>query len=359
MSDAGVMGEAVRTGINAETVERIPIFFIIGKGRSGTTLLQTQLDANPHVLIPLESRFIIHLQPTYGNVKRWTDEKILAFYNDLFSEIMFSNLWKVDREKLKSDLLSVKEKATFPLLCKIVYLNYISVFEKQEIRLIGDKNPVYTAYAGDMLRLFPDAKFIHMVRDHRANTHSHMTDFPIKNVPLIAHQWKYYCKLVERFEAHHPGTVLTLRYEDLVSDPVQQLDRVCRFLGIAYSDSMMQFHHGTNELYGRLENFIDKYHRNLLNPVNDKRMEAWKTAMKQEDIRIADHIAGDHAKRYGYERMYNDTNVWLSIRSGLGWMKLRVLELAFRAYFGLPVGMKAVVSGFFRKLLKNEYRKKK
>src|SRR5689334_21970982 len=103
-----------------ERIKSIPMFFIAGMGRSGTTLLQSLLDANAGILIPFESRLIITLNGKYAKVKHWSKSKILEFHNDLFCDAKYKTLWKVDHEKLKKDLLSVQESATFPLLCKIV-----------------------------------------------------------------------------------------------------------------------------------------------------------------------------------------------------------------------------------------------
>lgn len=45
----------------ADKLDEIPFFFIIGRPRSGTTMLSTILDANRHTAMPIESEVIIHL----------------------------------------------------------------------------------------------------------------------------------------------------------------------------------------------------------------------------------------------------------------------------------------------------------
>lgn len=340
--------------ITAGMLSSIPMFFIIGKGRSGTTLLQTMLDANPHVLIPLESRFVIHLKSKYEHIKQWNAEKISAFYEDLFTDIKFSTLWQVDKEKLKRDLLSLDGQATFALLCKVVYLNYLSMFGNKEVKLIGDKNPIYTVFTKDLLRIFPGSKFIHLVRDYRDNIHSHMTVFPVKNVTFLARKWKFYNEEAERLKKQFPGAVLTVRYEDLVSDPVPQLQKICAFLGVEFTPAMMGFHEATNREYDRLGTYIDKYHGNLLNPVNKSKVDVWRTKMSEQHIRAAERIAGNYAVRYGYERQFSDTG-----RSASSEVKLYVWLFIVRNYYRAPLWMRAMVTSFFRLLFGKDYQKKK
>ena len=64
----------------------LPIVFILGKGRSGTTLLQTMLDAHPNTIAPIESRFVVHFKNRYGQVTKWTSDRKSAFIQDVLEE---------------------------------------------------------------------------------------------------------------------------------------------------------------------------------------------------------------------------------------------------------------------------------
>ena len=70
--------------IEGQALSSMPLFFIIGRPRSGTTLLRVLFEAHPHVLIPPESPFIISLYKKYGKVTTWDDRVIREFCEDLF-----------------------------------------------------------------------------------------------------------------------------------------------------------------------------------------------------------------------------------------------------------------------------------
>lgn len=56
-------------------IEKLPMVFIIGRGRSGTTLLQTIMDAHPTIITANESPFIINLKQKYSKINQWSAEK--------------------------------------------------------------------------------------------------------------------------------------------------------------------------------------------------------------------------------------------------------------------------------------------
>jgi len=126
-------------------IKQTPFFFILGRPRSGTTLLMTLLDASPATIIPVECPVIKNLYPKYGKKKFWTEKDLLEFYTDLTSQTFYNHYkftdLNYDFDSIREDLLFLPGKNTFGELIKVVYSNYKSVFPKEEIRSIGDKNP--------------------------------------------------------------------------------------------------------------------------------------------------------------------------------------------------------------------------
>ena len=66
-----------------KNIESLPLFFIIGRPRSGTTLLKTLFDAHPNVNIPIECPVFMALHNRYGETKYWSKNTLSLFYNDL------------------------------------------------------------------------------------------------------------------------------------------------------------------------------------------------------------------------------------------------------------------------------------
>jgi hypothetical protein len=290
--------------LESQHISSVPLFFIIGRPRSGTTLLRILFEAHPHVIIPPESPFIIGLYKKYGKVALWDEHMIESFCEDLFKQRYFDK-WLIEKDRLIRSLMEEKGKNTFQAMFRKVCLTYSSVFEKKDIRLIGDKNPAYSLYIKRIHKLFPEAKFIHITRDYRDNYLSLIkVNFEVPIVPLVVYRWKFAWRRMQKMKNIHPGLIYSLRYEDLAAEPEREFQNLCRFLGIDYDPSVMSFYRKKSEVektYAGSEE-ISQVHQSLFNPISTQRMNLWQSEMSPRDIRIADLVAGKTAVKAGYTR---------------------------------------------------------
>ena len=96
----------------------------------------TMFDAHPNVIMPFECNYIMMLHRKYGKLKYWTKVNLLSFLDDLYKTGWRIGAWNIDKEKLKSDLLACEGKTDYETICKVVHSNYVSVFEKKDIKII-------------------------------------------------------------------------------------------------------------------------------------------------------------------------------------------------------------------------------
>ncbi|HOX78328.1 MAG TPA: sulfotransferase [Bacteroidales bacterium] len=299
--------------IEDQAIATLPVFFIIGRPRSGTTLLRLLFEAHPHVLIPPECPFIISLYKKYFKEIDWDEKLIREFSEDVYRQRYFDK-WLVDKEVLYQNLLAGKGKTTFREMVKRVELSYRSVYRKEELRMIGDKNPAYSLYPGRILRLFPDAKIIHITRDYRDNYLSLINvNFEVPVVPLVIYRWKFAYRLMQKLKKQHPGQVYSMKYEDLATDPEKTFRDACAFLELDFDPHVLSFYEKKEEVersYAGSEE-IAIVHKSLFNPISTDRMELWKKQMTPRQIRVADLVAGKTAEKAGYGRQYPSFNIFL------------------------------------------------
>src|SRR5688572_10251408 len=176
-----------------EEINKIPMIFIVGMGRSGTTLLRTIMDAGEECVFASESKIIIHLKQKYNHKKYWSEELLEEFLTDLYKEIKFRSSWGITKEELRVKFSELPlEKINFPLLCKVIYLSYPSLYPKNKIRVIGDKNPTYSIFIPELMEIFPDARFIHLIRDYRDCILSNKKLFKRQSLFALSQLWKIY-----------------------------------------------------------------------------------------------------------------------------------------------------------------------
>lgn len=298
----------------------LPFFFILGRPRSGTTLLRTLFDAHPNAAVPLECAFIVNMSQKYAHIHTWSKQTLLDYYTDLQTHIKFDT-WNMDLEQLKDALLKCEGEISFQEVCKIVYLNYKSVFPKQEIKLIGDKNPVYATYTQKLLKLFPDSKYIHLVRDPRDNIISlKNVDFEGPFSALLAYRWKHSAEKLFNIKKKLPEKFYTIRYEDLVREPQRYYAEMCEFLALPYNEQVFDFYKKQDEALKQFNNEkVMKYHKSLLSPINVSKIDLWKTQLPELEIRIAEYVCGKWTKIYGYERRFKNPGLKVVVKS-LHWM---------------------------------------
>lgn len=285
-------------------ISAIPMNFVLGKERSGTTLLQLMLNAHSHIIAPPESRCIMLLFYRYGKTKEWTEKVITGFCNDLYKEGLFRNFWGIEKKELQSALTTSKDLLSFPLICKLIFR--LSSPKKDSVQLFFDKNPLYYYFLPELNNLFPDAKYIHLVRDYRANLVSHRRVFTVKRGTDIAYRWMKVNMLIEEAKKKRPEKFLTIKYESLVSDAAIKMEEVCRFLNLPFEPVMVENHQ--SGMYAKFNSNTQqgfrKVHEKVFQPINASLINAWQGNIPEKELVKVEKVAGNFAEAmYGYTRI--------------------------------------------------------
>ncbi len=302
--------------LGAGQLKDIPVFFVVGRPRSGTTLLRTLFDAHPNVVVPPECQLIVNLYPRYGKLQHWSRKELESFYKDLLEQWRF-DVWPLDRQKLYRSLMDCEGDYSYGTICKVVYHEYRSIFRHGVLLALGDKNPGYTIYTERLLRIFPEAKFIHIIRDYRDNFVSiRNVDFELPFISVTVSKWRYFVKKFRKAAAKHPGTHLEIRYEDLVSDPERTFGNLCEFVGIPYSEKPFDFYKKSEEVLKIYPpELILKYHSSLLKKINTSRTGLWKNNLSESELRVADACVGKYAALSGHEKLFPRPGLAARLRS--------------------------------------------
>ena len=321
-----------------------PFFFIVGRPRSGTTLLRMLFDANSEVVIPPECQFIINLYPKYGKTKVWNDSIINKFCDDLQQQWLFKT-WNINQDKLKNNILKHSRQISYNEICKIVYLNYKSIFQKDEIKFFGDKNPGYTIYTKQLTKIFPNSKFIHIIRDYRDHFVSiKNVDFELPNISLVVYKWRLYVKQFRKMMKKYPENYVEVLYEDLVRNPENEMKKLCAFTGVSFSSEIFDFYtkKGETEKYYPKKLF-NKFHSSLFNKINPDKIGVYKKQLTARQIKIADAAAGKYAEIAGYDREYKQANLRIKIIAAPGIMLALTLHYLTKIVNFFPYKLREVI----------------
>ncbi len=320
-------------------LHQTPIFFIMGRPRSGTTLLSTLFDAHPNVKIPPEFPIMLPLYQKFRKVRHWDENTVHQFVAFIFQHNVFihrtlENL-KIDREEFTADLLPLAKGGTIQDFLKKLNAYTFSLFPKEDIKAIGDKNPVYSIYTERFLKIFPDSRFICIVRDYRDNFVSmrKLADLKLE-APILTLQvsrWRYVAKIFLRCQKKYPDRFRIIRYEDFVNKKTEIMPELCKFIGIPYDPEVFDFYKKKEETMKTYDNpLIARFHGSLMNPVNTSRMEQWRKELTDAEVKMADTVAGKYGRLFNYN---NDDEPFCLMR----WLKSRPMAvygyLLFKLYY--------------------------
>jgi hypothetical protein len=218
--------------------------FIIGTGRSGTTMLASILNAHPQLCVPPEIQILFQYA---GNGMRLHEvfeaglhfEADANFFIQLIQQRCPHNLqdyfdYRSFFRNLKYPVLSLKE---------LVGQFYAEIARSKGKTICIEQTPWYGQRIDILNELFPSAKYIHMIRDGRDVAISFArTPWWHDNIEHNLLRWaaevdkiKSSCALMLK-----PEQVLVVRYEDFIGQPENELKRICEFLGVPFAPCMLE-----------------------------------------------------------------------------------------------------------------------
>jgi hypothetical protein len=280
-----------------------PAPFIVGVGRSGTTLLRLMLDAHPALAIPGETHFL------HALVKR--DGVTRAKFLEI---VTGSDTW--DNLAVDAHDLNAALDALSPFsLADAVRAVYRLYAERHGKPRWGDKTGFYLRSMQAIERLLPEAHFLHVIRDGRDTALSRQGLWfgPGDDYAALA---KFWVEGVTAARAQAPRLAhySEVRFETLVTDPRGTLEQICAGLDLAFDPAMLDYHKaapGRLAEYkrpfgpaGRTPSDIGTFmsiHDRVQTPLDETRIGRWRSDMKAEDRKSFESVAGPLLKELGYD----------------------------------------------------------
>ena len=207
-----------------------PCFFILGYGRSGTTLFRRMLSAHPGLFVAPENDVFQRVPPLMrSGISAEEDLRELVASLPAYYERIY------DLQRFRAEA-AARLPLTTPEL--IVLLQGTSLIGRDRPNAQwGHKSPSEWPYITTWRQWFPNARFLHLVR-HPHDATASMVQYQLqryRTTPLVAiWQWRKAFRSIRRHGAQlGPHRYQLLRYEDLVSDPASILSAACRLLGVS------------------------------------------------------------------------------------------------------------------------------
>lgn len=302
-----------------EMIEEQPFLFIFGCGRSGTTLLRSMFDSHPDIAIPGESGFIWQTRRRH---ERRSDFDVQSFVENLLSHRRFQR-WGLDPEMIRASMFRDPPVEDFAAAIRRLYRLFADARGKERF---GDKTPGHVLRLPVIASMFPEGRFIHLVRDGRDVTLSYL-DIKEWGPASVAEAALYWKKRVQygrrKGRALEAGRYTEVRYEDLIRDPETELRRLSQFANLAFHDEMLRYFERAGEVLD-LEMHPHR-HQGLHRPPTVG-LRDWRTKMNDEDVSCFEALAGDVLTEFDYERRFKQTSPSAHVKSRVGASKAGIAK---------------------------------
>lgn len=313
-------------------------FFVVGAPRTGTTLIRRLLSNHSRVAIPPESGFLID----YLEAERVPlDQK-----KQLLCEEPELAYWELQP--------TGEELAPFESTAACIDFLHRKYAGQRGKDVWGQKTPKMVRATDLLSAEFPDARFVHVVRDGRAVALSlNQSKAHRLHVRYGARRYANDARLGLELERRHPHRTHRVRYEDLMTDPERVLRSLCEFLGLEYEATMLDT--GTEAVQLTPQEQEAGHHVNVEQPIDPSFVDKWRDGLSPTELQMIEHEAGAVMKELGYslEAAGPPSPVELTTASlsHTGWVLQRTVRELTRRPDVWQVARRRLKLGSFRRML--------
>lgn len=255
--------------------------FIVGRGRSGLTLLSRILRDYTPIFVCRDQGMLLRFMDLLGHYGDLTvRSNMLRLIQDILNSLEYKYCLK-GPEIEAIELYNRLPEMTYAALMNEVFM--LKAATREKVKWI-EKHPKCTLRIPDLLKLFPKARLIFMIRDGRdvaASLFSRKNG--AQNSYMAARYWQSYTLAASQARTLvGPSNFHELRYEDLLGDPVGTFSNLLKFLRMDLS-------------------LVEAWRKDADSVLNRNNTGKWKKQLSDREIRMFERVAGDTLELYGYD----------------------------------------------------------
>jgi len=297
-------------------------FFIVGAGRSGTTLLRLILAGHPHIHIPPETWFIKDLVEQLPLDVPLKEDQVIQAVEIITTAYRWPDM-DMGADKLRASATLLKS----PKLVDVINLVYSEQLKRWGKPRFGDKTPCYIGILRELNILYPGCKFIHLIRDGRDVAISTMDMSRIRYYDRQEFEWWSAMQYRRAYlNSDLAAQILEVRYENLVLQPEATMRQICDFLGEEFHSEMLDWRDRIDLVPAREQ----RAHTKLVRPLAADAIGVWQHRLSAWECLAIEACLQHDLKWLGYRLRFSSIG-WVPLLTAIRWSLLTAAPLLIRA----------------------------
>ena len=325
-----------------------PPFFVVGSGRSGTTLVRSLLSAHPRLTVTPETHFMTRFDAAGARCVA-APADFDRFWAELIGWSRFRDLGVAPDDVVRR--IETAGQHDFRTLFAAVLQAYA---EKEEKPRVGEKTPGHFRWLDRIFTWFPRAQVIAVRRDPRAVIASQLRSPWVREEMEPGQVLAPYVRRLRRFHVAKRATMWAdtyghylkaakedprihlVGYEDLVRDPEAEVSRMCAFLGETFEPGMLANRTGRDggreagAATARWKGWTEAHEQRAASAISTQSMETWRSELTPREVETIEAICGREMAAAGYARITQVGTGGARARVGRGVVAADTLEERLR-----------------------------
>lgn len=332
---------------------KTPIF-VVGNVHSGTTMIQNVLMRDPSIYSGRgESRFFYHLPIIRRKFSDLTDEQTLRNYLTYLLKLFTISYGKVNFDSTNGDIIALQDlgipENAVDILCQqagakpghsvlfALVATYVTHAAGKQRWL--EKTPAHLFSIEQILRVLPDARFVELVRDPRAilaSKKTRRTQEWMAQSSRRAHAdlkggydpmwdtlgWRSAIQVGNAAHKKYPQQILRIQYEQFVTAPQEETQRLCTFLGLTFDPALLDIA-WTNSTGNGFSN---------QQGIGAEAINRWRNRLPEGAINICQWLAKKEMNALGYEPIALPFSAHLQLLPMVGRSGVEFGQLLYRRW---------------------------
>ncbi len=268
--------------------------------RCGSHALRLRLNFSPDFYAPYPLHIVdfMPMVPLYGDLN---DDN--TYFQMIIDIIGLQNVSMVKWPNVVFDPVEIFDniKEEPRSVHRVVWELLFQAGAHDNAKIVMDKSLDSVHYAEELLELFDDMLFLNVVRDPRAQVSSMnlaiIHDF---DAGLNAETWVKAHKAADELVRKYPERVLTIRFEDFVSNQEEVLKKICDFFSIDFLPEMLDVSR-SNEAQ-KISVLSALWESNHFAPI-PATVQKFRKNLSMDEIEVIETLTAEYMDRYGYEKI--------------------------------------------------------